>query len=146
LNRLLSLKNFVAVVATMTVLVLAAAIPSVAFAAAGGHGEVAGHGGIGGHPGSQGHAGFSGRPTFSGHPGIRPGFVGHPGHPGFVRGHRGFVGVAPGFGWWPAYSYYEAAPYEAAPYGGYWYYCPSAGTYFPYVETCPEAWVPVPAG
>jgi hypothetical protein len=29
---------------------------------------------------------------------------------------------------------------------GYWYYCPSAGAYYPYVRACPEPWVPVPAG
>ncbi|HEV8439773.1 MAG TPA: hypothetical protein VGT40_16920 [Methylomirabilota bacterium] len=26
-----------------------------------------------------------------------------------------------------------------------WYYCPSEKTYYPYVQTCPEAWVTVPA-
>jgi hypothetical protein len=26
---------------------------------------------------------------------------------------------------------------------GYWYYCPSAKGYYPYVQTCPEQWVPV---
>jgi hypothetical protein len=52
--------------------------------------------------------------------------------------------VAPGFVWWGAYPYY-APDYAPAP-SGYWYYCPSAGTYYPYVETCPEAWVPVSGG
>jgi hypothetical protein len=27
----------------------------------------------------------------------------------------------------------------------YWYYCPSYGTYYPNVTSCPEAWVPIPA-
>jgi hypothetical protein len=27
---------------------------------------------------------------------------------------------------------------------GYWYYCPSAGGYYPTVPSCPEPWVPVP--
>lgn len=28
--------------------------------------------------------------------------------------------------------------------GGYWYYCQSAGKYYPNVATCPEPWVKVP--
>jgi hypothetical protein len=35
-----------------------------------------------------------------------------------------------------------AAP--AAP--NYWFYCPTAGAYYPYVQQCPEAWVPVAPG
>ena len=41
------------------------------------------------------------------------------------------------------YVYPHYYPYYAAP--SYWYYCPSYGTYYPYTESCPEAWVPVPA-
>ena len=26
----------------------------------------------------------------------------------------------------------------------YWYYCPSARAYYPYVQSCPEPWVTVP--
>ena len=26
----------------------------------------------------------------------------------------------------------------------YWYYCPSARAYYPYVQSCSEPWVPVP--
>jgi hypothetical protein len=39
-----------------------------------------------------------------------------------------------------------AAPafvYAAPP--AYWYYCRSYGAYYPYVPSCPEPWVPVPA-
>lgn len=32
---------------------------------------------------------------------------------------------------------------EPAP-QAHWYYCPSAQTYYPNVQTCPEAWVKVP--
>jgi hypothetical protein len=47
----------------------------------------------------------------------------------------------------PYYPY--AYPYDM--YGGdtyvqpnnYWYYCQSAGAYYPYVTSCPEAWLPV---
>src|SRR4029077_16338598 len=117
------------------------AAPGVAFAA-GGHGGGGGHGGFGGHPGVGAHPGFGGHARFRGHPGGHSGFVGHSGHPRFFRGSRGFVVVAPGFGYWPYYPYY-APDYAPAP-SGYWYYCPSAGTYYPYVGSCPEAWVPVP--
>jgi hypothetical protein len=38
------------------------------------------------------------------------------------------------------------APAPATP--PYWYYCPSAQAYYPYVSACPEGWTPVvpPAG
>ena len=35
-------------------------------------------------------------------------------------------------------------PAPAAPATAYWYYCPSAQTYYPNVPTCPEPWVKVP--
>jgi hypothetical protein len=35
-----------------------------------------------------------------------------------------------------------AAP--APPDGPYWYYCPSAGAYYPAAPSCPEPWVKVP--
>jgi hypothetical protein len=43
----------------------------------------------------------------------------------------------------PVYAY--PAPVYAAPTPTYWYFCRSAGAYYPYVPTCPEPWVPVPA-
>ena len=86
---------------------------------------------------------------------------------------RVFIGVGPGwwgppypYGWYPPYVYpppaptvivesppvyverpdppVDSGPAVAAP-AGSWYYCPSAGGYYPYVQTCAEAWVPVPA-
>jgi len=127
LKRLLSLT-------TALFLVLAVAAPGVALAAAGGHG--------GG--GFHSDGGFHG-----GHAAGHPGFVGHPGNHGFVAHHRFFRGhgglvVVPGVGFYGAYPY----PYDygTAPYPDYWYYCQSAGAYYPYVGTCPEEWVPVPAG
>ena len=127
LNRLLSLT-------TALFLILAAATPGIALAAAGGHGGGGFHGGSSAHSGFRGHVGH---PGFVGHPGHR--FVGH--H-GFFRG-GGFV-VVPGFGFYGGYPY----PYYdgTAAYPDYWYYCQSAGGYYPYVSTCPEPWVPVPAG
>ena len=116
----------------------------------------------GGQPGGPGFpggpAGFAGGPGFPGHPG-GPGFPGgHPGafapHPGF-EGHRDFdrlghgrvfIGVGPFFPWGPAYPWdYPPAIAYAPPPQAYWYYCARAGAYYPYVPSCPEAWVPVPA-
>lgn len=33
--------------------------------------------------------------------------------------------------------------YYATPTPVYWYYCPSAAAYYPYVEYCADAWIPV---
>jgi len=68
-------------------------------------------------------------------------------------------------GWWwvvgsiwyfyPAPVYPYPNPYQPptviatagppAPAAGYWYYCRSAGSYYPYVAVCPESWTRVPA-
>jgi hypothetical protein len=125
-----------------------------------------GHGGSGG-------ASFAGRPTFHGHPGFaaHPGFVARPGfaaHPGFVARpgfairpgfaphrhfHRGggvFVGVAPfvvggAIAYGAAPYYYDPGYAYSAPAPSYYYYCQSAGAYYPDVPSCAEPWVPVPA-
>jgi hypothetical protein len=84
------------------------------------------------------------------------------------------VGPGFWWGWpyrypYPYYSYYPYYPYYPPPgYGyvrpyveeptvyvqqapatgtlepGYWYYCQSAGAYYPTAPSCPEAWVRVP--
>jgi len=50
------------------------------------------------------------------------------------------------YGYRYSYPYADAASASvsatALP-SSYWYYCASARTYYPYVSTCPEAWVPV---
>jgi hypothetical protein len=76
--------------------------------------------------------------------------------------YRGaFIGIGPG--WGPAYPYaWYPPPYygpptvviqepptyveqpQPAPPQAYWYYCPTAGGYYPMVKACPEAWVKVP--
>jgi len=105
------------------------------------------------------------RGGFGGHGGFH--------HGGFHHGFRGGVFIG-GPWWWdpwwwgPPYAY----PYPYwyyPPYGpsapasaegssvyiqkpsasseqpqGYWYYCASATAYYPYVQTCPEAWIKVP--
>lgn len=88
-----------------------------------------------------GHDGFHGAPhPPDGHPGAfeHHGLDGHREFHRDVHGHV-FIGVDPWFYWAapPAYAY--------APPPSYWYYCPSAGAYYPYVTSCPEPWVPVPA-
>jgi hypothetical protein len=102
----------------------------------GGHPGAGVHGGGGGvhdrHGGGQGFRG--GRGAFHGGHGFH-------GHPGFHR--HSFIGVAP-FWWGPSYVY-PPPVYVAPPPSGYWYYCPSARTYYPYVTSCPDAWIPVPA-
>ena len=99
------------------------------------------------HPGGGGP-----RPPGGGVPGRPPGHFppGHfPGHPPGIHGGapgRGFVGVWPG---WPSYWWWWGYPgpvYPPPPAPTYWYYCPAYGEYYPNVPSCPEPWVPVPAG
>jgi hypothetical protein len=110
----------------------------------GGHGGFSGgHGGGGGfHGGSVGgfHGGFHGSPAFHGHPGHFDGRFHHfDGRFHHFRG-RGFIGVDPFFFWGPGYAYSSPVYGDT---GQYWYYCQSAGAYYPYVTSCPEAWLPV---
>ena len=113
------------------VIVLAVNAPSEA-QGTGSHGFGGGHVGGGGmHHGVDGHPGFDGHHEFDGH----HGFDGH--HHGFEHRRFGFAPV------WPYYGYYPPVYGYQAP--AYWYYCPSYGAYYPNVESCPEAWVPVPA-
>lgn len=136
--------------------------------AAGGRGGQGGHGGghFGGRPavqsqpGFQGHRGFQRPQAFQGHRGfpVERGFPAHRGFQGQRHFHRGghggvFFGVAPfvigggalAYGWPYEPSYVDPGPVYTAPAPAYWYYCQSAGAYYPYVQSCPEDWVPVPA-
>ena len=129
-----------------------------------------GHGGSGGghfqgRPTVQAHPGFVARPGFPAHQGFvaRPGFPAHRGfaaRPGFAP-HRHFnrggvvVGIAPfviggaiaggALAYGAAPYYYDPGYAYSAPAPSYWYYCPSAGAYYPDVPACPEPWVPVPS-
>jgi hypothetical protein len=101
----------------------------------------------GGHP--QPPGGAHPQPPGGAHP--RPPSGGHAPH----RGHSGgfFVGAWPF--WWGGYYPYWGWSYPAPPPivveppayierpPVYWYYCPSAGAYYPAVETCPEPWMTV---
>ena len=109
--------------------------------AAGGHGAMGGHGGFSGH-GAGGH--------FDGHHGFDHHFDGHHFHPGFhggvVIGAPFFWGAYPYAPYYPYDPYYDPAPTYTVPAPPtYWYYCASAGGYYPTVPACPESWVQVPA-
>ena len=88
-----------------------------------------------------------------------------PSHAGHQGGGRVFIGVGvePGFWWGPPYPYYwypppyyylppvvvqppqvyvQQAPPPAPP--SDWYYCKSAGEYYPQTQNCPEPWIRVP--
>jgi hypothetical protein len=56
-----------------------------------------------------------------------------------------FVGpaYAYGGGYDPGYAY--SPPVYSAPAPSYWYYCRSAGAYYPDVPSCLEPWMLVPA-
>ena len=94
----------------------------------------------------------------------------HGGHGGWHGGWHGGGGwhgprvrvfVGPGWGWGPGWGYwgppyaygptvYQAPPADPPEYierdqpAGYWYYCESAGDYYPRVSSCAEPWVKVP--
>jgi hypothetical protein len=45
----------------------------------------------------------------------------------------------------PVYVERDAVPAPAPEPAGTWYFCRSRDAYYPDVERCPEAWIPVPA-
>ena len=117
------------------------------------------HGGGGGWHGGGGHGGgWHGGGWLGGTRvvvGFGPGWGWGPGWgygPGWGWGGWGY-GYGPG--WYPpAYAYppvviqqqpqqYIEQP-NPQPGGGYWYYCESAGGYYPRVPSCPEPWLKVP--
>jgi hypothetical protein len=91
------------------------------------------------------------------HPGPRPGPNPGPRPPVPPRHHPAFGGplrprIYGGPFWWdlywpplPAPIVTPAPPVYVEPTPAYWYYCTSLGAYYPYVSSCPEAWVNVPA-
>ena len=126
MDRLAGPKKLAFITIAALAIVLTISLPSPA-RGAGGHGFGGGHpGGDVGHGGLDGHHGFGGDHGFEGH------------H--FDNRRFGFAPVFPFYGYYP---YYPPAYGYVAP--TYWYYCPSYGAYYPNVQSCPEAWVPVPA-
>jgi hypothetical protein len=118
-----------------------------------------GGGSGGGAPGGRAPGGRppgGGAPRGGAHPGPHPpgGGAGHPrppahhhfdgrhgGQPHLWFGVRPWVAIDP---FWRGYTYPAPPPtVYVPPTYTYWYYCASAGAYYPYVQTCPEGWVTV---
>ncbi len=95
--------------------------------------------------------------------GYYKGHGGHPYHGGHRYRHGGHFSFWLAPLWYPAYAYpydypyhhettviveqrpvYVERPPSAAPAESWWYYCESAGGYYPDVASCPERWVKVP--
>ena len=159
--------------ATALFLALAVVVSESALARKGGGGHVGGAKAYGGHVSGGkvygGHA--SGGKVYGGHVGHggHSHFKGHHHH-----GHHHsttFVGVGFGFAYpWSWYGYYpppyyypgyyypqpvaypaepvryveQSAPAQTEP-AGWWYYCETSRTYYPYVKECSNGWQRVPA-
>jgi hypothetical protein len=130
------------------------ALPTgIAYARGGDHfgGEpghfVGGPGHFVGHPAEHwGHYGpehWDGRSGWGWHGDVESWHGGH----WFHGDHLGRLGwwwvVGDGWYFYPAPVYPYPDPYAVAPSANYWYYCASAGVYYPYVSQCPEGWQPV---
>jgi hypothetical protein len=88
-----------------------------------------------------------GAPRAPGHPAPPP-WRGFEPHRPTVHG-RVFIGGWPRYWWEPSWGYpappaIVQPPAAYTPPPAYWYYCASAQAYYPYVSSCPEAWVVVP--
>jgi len=106
--------------------------------------------------GGAGHAPSGPRPSPGGGGHVPPGGGAHPRPPAPRPGehhdshHHVVISGWPTF-WWAPYWYYAPSPVEAPPAyvppppTSYWYYCSSAQAYYPYVTSCPESWILLPA-
>jgi hypothetical protein len=89
------------------------------------------------------------------------GWHGHRGHFHHRHAPRVVVGIGSGFWWGPPALWYTPPPVYVRPRviveeppvyverppvssSSYWYYCESAGAYYPSVPRCPEPWIKVP--
>jgi hypothetical protein len=143
-----------AAVAVVAVLIAAMSVSAFARGRSGGGGR----GSTGGHASSGGvsHGSHASR----GHPGgARPHGVNLAPRPHYAGGTQ--VGVFIGAPLYaplvyrypysdpypyPAPGYYYSPPptyIEQAPTPDYWYFCPEANAYYPYVQACPGGWQPV---
>ena len=126
------MRRFAAVSLLAVAFLLVAGLPSEA-------GKGGGHGGghHGGHHHSHHHH-FGGRPHVFIGPRILPGYPywwDYP--PAYYYYPPPIVVPEP-----PVYIQQQPAPArQEVP----WYYCPSAQAYYPWVRSCPEAWIEVPA-
>jgi len=92
-----------------------------------------GHGG--GHHGGRQHHHFGGRPVFI----FLPSYSYWLDYPSYYYYAQPIVVQEP-----PVYIQQQPAPPAASRQDVPWYYCLSAKAYYPWVRTCPEAWVEVP--
>ena len=137
-------------------LLFASAVPTLAFERRGGGPPFARPPGFRGQPPFPGPPAFRGHPPFARRPVLpAPRFHGGGGH---FHGHgQGVVVVGPTFWWgpwWGPWWYGPPAPQvivQPAPVfvqqpaaESFWYYCQSAGAYYPTAPSCPEAWIKVP--
>ena len=160
---------------TALLLALAVVLSESALARKGGGGHVGGAKVSGGHVGGKvygGHA--SGGKVYGGHVGHgHSHFKGHHHHGHHHHGHHHGTTFVVGFGFaypWSWYGYYpppyyypgyyypqpvaypaepvtyveQSAPAQTEP-AGWWYYCETSRTYYPYVRECPNGWQRVPA-
>jgi hypothetical protein len=138
-------KSLAGVLAAALAIVVMMTGPGLALAASGHNGGSGAHGGAGSHGGAGmrgggavppgghvGHGAFEGR-HFDGRHFERRDFDRHH-FDGRFGGGVVFAPIIP-FG-----GYYD---YDPAP-PPYWYYCPTYGAYYPYVNSCPVPWVAVP--
>lgn len=112
----------------------------------GGHAHSGGHGHGGIHAHGRGHVGSAGHAHSGAHAhGFRHrhGFAHRHFHGGAILGFGAF-----GYPWYYPYpGYYHPRAYappvvyiEQSQQQPYWYYCTSAGGYYPYVNECPTGW------
>jgi hypothetical protein len=150
-------------------MLMRAAAVAVLFALSGifaGESALAGKGG-GGKSGGGMWGGVKSAPQSRPQASSHPHGSGHHRHGGHHHHHKNFVGVGVGFGypwgWWyppPYYYYYPypvAYPFQPVTYieqggapasvepAGWWYYCETSTSYYPYVKECPAGWERVPA-
>lgn len=159
--------------ATALFLALAVVVSESALARKGGGGHVGGAKAYGGHVSGGkvygGHA--SGGKVYGGHVGHGYSHFQSHHHHGGHHHSTTFVGVGFGFAYpWSWYGYYpppyyypgyyypqpvaypaepvtyveQSAPAQTEP-AGWWYYCETSRTYYPYVKECPNGWQRVPA-
>ncbi len=142
------MKQIIWVIVVGGLLVAGSILPAEAVGGRGGgfHGDRRWHGGA-----PRGGARFHGGGARWGGHGFHGGSRWHGGTRVFIGGTVGWWGW-PGWwgpGWWGApYPYYAAPPVvvqpaPAPPAQAYWYYCQSAGAYYPYVQDCPGGWMQV---
>lgn len=101
--------------------------------------------GVAGRSGGASGGGGRSHGMSGGHAGVHPGHAHHFHHGGTRVFISAGFGAWPAAYYWPGYYYpppyyypYPAAVVPSAP--QYWYYCPAAAAYYPYVQDCPGGW------